>query len=272
MATYGLRGVLSLHHPWRLGLFILAWVGCMFCGFRSYLILFLMLFAAQFWVERMFRTRVFPVLLGLGLMGSAVMLHQLEEMPLVVQRTLSFLPVRVSPLARESAEASLEWRLAMWQIMAPEVPKYLLLGKGYRIDPNEFAIAAANTQRDSANTMQTAIMAGDYHNGPLSLLIPFGLPGLIAVGWFWVVTFRHLLWNYRWGHPELKRVNTFLLVLFTVKLAFFLLVFGGFYADIYMFAGIAGLSVSLNGLPVSKPEEETTVPDTDLWAALPRRF
>ena len=82
--------------------------------------------------------------------------------------------------------------------------------------------------------------------------------------------FRYLLWNYRHGHSELVRINTFLLVLFIAKVLFFIFVFGGFYSDIYVFAGIAGLSVSLNG-PLTREREAVVVEEPDVWAMAPRR-
>lgn len=267
VANYGLGNVLTIHRPWRMGIFLLAWLGCAFCGFRSFLVQFFMLFVIQFWVEGLFRTRILPVLLGLGLVTGALVIHQSDQMPLVVQRTLSFLPIKVSPLARESADSSLEWRLEMWNIMMPEIPRYLLLGKGYGVDATDIAI---NSQRGINNTLDTAIQGGDYHSGPLSLIIPFGIWGVLAVLWFWTALFRYLLWNYRQGHSDLARINTFLLVLFIVKVLFFLFVFGGFYADIYVFAGIAGLSVSLNG-PLTREREAAVVEEPDVWAMAPRR-
>ena len=35
------------------------------------------------------------------------------------------------PDARLDAEGSTEWRLDMWKALLPEVPQYLLLGKGF---------------------------------------------------------------------------------------------------------------------------------------------
>jgi hypothetical protein len=270
MVNYGLRKVLSLHQPWRLGLFLLAWIGCVFSGFRSSLIMLLLLFAMQFWIEGLFRTRIFPALVGVSILGGSLVVAQLDRMPIVVQRTLSFLPIRVSSLAQESANSSLEWRLEMWRLLLPEVPKYLILGKGYGLDPSDLTIMAINEQR-GGGSMQTAMMAADYHSGPLSLLIPFGLPGLCAVGWFWMAAYRYLLWHYRWGRPDLKTINTYLLVFFTVKALFFMVFFGGFYSDIYVFIGIAGLSASLNGPRVREAQVAAINDDANLWAMELRR-
>ena len=95
-------------------------------------------------------------------------------------------------------------------------------------------------------------MAGDYHNGPLSVIIPFGVAGMI--GWlrFLWASLRVIYQNYQFGDPAYHRINTFLFAYFLVKAVFFFTVFGGLGSDIIMFTGLVGLSVSLNG-GVAKP-------------------
>ena len=97
----------------------------------------------------------------------------------------------------------------MWRLVLPEVPKYLLLGKGYSINAQDLAMAglSAGTEEDAlAGTM----MSTDYHNGPLSLIIPFGLAGVAGFVWFLWAGCKVLRYNFRYGDPEFKRINTFL--------------------------------------------------------------
>jgi len=89
-------------------------------------------------------------------------------------------------------------------------------------------------------------LAGDYHNGPLSVLIPFGIWGLAAFVWLMVAGARFLYTNFREGAPELRQINAFLLALFLARILFFCFVFGTLHGDLYHFAGILGLSVALN--------------------------
>jgi hypothetical protein len=69
------------------------------------------------------------------------------------------------------------------------------------------------------------------------------------------------LWaNYKYGDPELRKTNAFLLAYFTAKILLFFLVFGGFYSDLALFVGLTGFSASLNGgiakpAPVPVPED-----------------
>src|SRR5439155_8412052 len=105
-------------------------------------------------------------------------------------------------------------------------------------------------------------LAGDYHSGPLSVIIPFGLPGMFAFIWFLVAGFKVVRRNYRFGDPAFRRVNMFLLAFFIAKVIFFFGVFGGFYSDLASFTGLLALSVSINGGMAQKavaPAEPTMV-------------
>ena len=173
----------------------------------------------------------------------------------VVQRTLSFLPVNVDFDVRQSTEASTEWRVEMWKRVLPDVPKYLLKGKGFNLSADEVYWANQNSLR-SGEVATGSQVAGDYHNGPLSIVIPFGIWGVIGIGWFWFAAVRFLHHNYRFGDPALHRINTVLMALFVAKMLFFLFIFGAFYSDLFFFTGLAGLAVSLNGPPGARVPKE----------------
>ncbi len=253
LVRYGIRGVFAPGKIWRAGLLFLAFGACLYSGFRSFLVLMMLVFAVQFFLEGLHRTRALAVMFGVGMVGLALILTQAERLPMVVQRTLSVLPVNISSVAKLSADSSSEWRLAMWKALLPEIPKHLLLGKGFSINATDLYFSG-----DKSNLAQEsfhwAIVTGDYHNGPLSVIIPFGIWGLLAFGWFCWASLQYLYQNYKHGPPEFRIINTFLLSCFVGRLIFFLLVFGGFYSDLYLFTGLIGLSVSLNG--VGQPQRE----------------
>ena len=245
LARYGLRRIFYLRRPWPFFLFILAFLGCAFTGFRTVFVTFILMFICQFLFERLFRWgTVFPSL-GLLLLAAAVVLPNADRLPIVVQRTISVLPAKITPIAELSAEGSSTWRLEMWKDLLPEVPQYLLKGKGFGIDPTDLAFA----QRDTAfaSNYSAALAAGDYHSGPLSLIIPLGIWGVIAFAWFIIAGLRYLYRQYRYGDPALQTINTFFLAYFIARLIVYLVVFGGFFSDLFIFTGIIGMSVSLNG-------------------------
>jgi hypothetical protein len=91
------------------------------------------------------------------------------------------------------------------------------------------------------------IASGVYHSGPLSLSLGLGIWGIAAFVWFCVSALIVLYRNYRYSPPELATANTLLLAYFVGRLVYFVIVYGHFAEDLFVFTGLAGLSVSLNG-------------------------
>ena len=255
LARWGVTGLFDLGRPWRLALLLGAGFVSMYGGFRSAVMFQLVIFAFLFWIEGLWRTRYLALTLGVGLAAAAVFLPFADRMPLSVQRAVSFLPVKVDPLVKQSAQVSTEWRLEIWKNVWPDVPRYLFKGKGYALDPHELYGTWDNAVRGYARSTEVAAMAGDYHNGPLSVVIPFGIYGVAAFVWFLAAGVRVLLQNYRCGDPELRTINGLLLSLFVTRIIFFFFVFGALYHDLFQFTGLAGLSVALNG-GVRRPDPE----------------
>ncbi|HPY31053.1 MAG TPA: O-antigen ligase family protein [Verrucomicrobiota bacterium] len=246
IARHGVSGVLDLRRPWRLAFLFLALGACLYSGFRSALILLLLTCAAAFVVEGLHRTKYLVIILALGLAGLMVVLPRLSHMPYVVQRSLSFLPVKVDANVAYDVRGSTTWRIEMWKEVFEQLPRYALLGKGYAIDPNELRLAQESTWRGYAG-WRVASVAGDYHNGPLSVVIPLGIWGLLAFAWFLVAGARVLYANYRYGNPGLRTINRFLFAYFLVRIFFFIAVFGSFYTEFSIFTGLVGFGLSLNG-------------------------
>jgi hypothetical protein len=57
MIRYGIRGIFDITRPLRLLTLILIIAGSMYGGFRSTVILYLLVFIFQFWFEGLFRTK-----------------------------------------------------------------------------------------------------------------------------------------------------------------------------------------------------------------------
>jgi hypothetical protein len=253
LAMYGIQGLIDLRHGWRLVLLMgVVFVGFL-GGFRSVFVTYVLVFISQFYFERLYRTRLLPLMILVGILTAAMLLPMVDRLPLSLQRTLSVLPVQVDPAVRFSADASSEWRVEMWKLLLPEIPRYLLLGKGFGLNAREMELLSDLQKSGRANSMEVALLASDYHNGPLTVIIPFGIFGVLAFVWFLVASLRALYRNYRYGEAALKTVNTFLLAFFVARVAFFIFVYGAFHTELYIFTGIIGLSISLNG-GVARPE------------------
>jgi hypothetical protein len=268
MARYGIKGIFTFSRPWRIVAFIAVIIASLFGGFRSIVIIFGLTFAIQFFLEGLFRTRLFPILVASTLALSLLILPNSQRLPRTIQRVFSFLPLELDPLVKADAQASLEWRLEMWRVLMPEVGKHLYRGKGFSINPTDLYLAEESTRRGLSKNYESAIIAGDYHNGPISILIPFGIYGFAVFLWFVIAALWALRRNYLYGEPELKTVNTFLIAYFIMRIVFFFVFFGGFVIELYHLAGLLGLSISLNSgvRKASDAQEATLTP-----AAIPAR-
>jgi len=247
LSRYGADGLFAFGKPWRMALFIVTIVASGFAGYRSLAVLMGLSFFIMFFVQKLWRTRILLIMACVCALTAAGIVGFSRQLPLPVQRALSFLPlIEIDPLTRVTADNSNEWRLEMWKAALPLVPQYLFMGKGYVISPDELFMAQQSAQMGNTASWEGALLAGDYHNGPLSLIIPFGIYGVIVFAWFAVASIRLLHQYYTNGPPELRRINAFLLSLFVARILFFVFIFGSFHAELYYFTGLIGLAVALN--------------------------
>ena len=179
-----------------------------------------------------------------------------ESLPLPAQRAISFLPVRVDPVAAIDANNSLAWRFAMWRVVLREVPEHLWLGKGYAIDPTDIYLAQESVKRGFQSDYELSVRTGDYHNGPLSVLVPFGVAGAVTLILFVLACIRALIRNLKYGDPDVRNINTFLLSYFVGFFIYFVLFFGAIEVHLWIFVSTVGLSLAVNGgvkAPVTQP-------------------
>jgi hypothetical protein len=247
MLRFGIRGILDWHRPWRPITFILMLALGLLGGFRSFLILFGLVSLVQFYFEGLFRSRFFVWFSLAGVLGGTLLFAFADHLPPAVQRSISFLPVQIDPAVRRDATGTLDWRLEMWRVVLPSVPRYLLLGKGYNFDGTDYYLTTKGSERGIFRAYEGAMISSDYHQGVLTLIIPFGIWGVLAFSAFCVASLRVLYRNYRYTAPELRLVNTFLLSYFTGRLLFYFIFYGEFNLDLMVFTGTIGISLSLNG-------------------------
>ena len=166
-----------------------------------------------------------PRLLALSLVGCTflVLLYGFaSELPLSMQRTVSFLPgLEVSPVARTQALDSLDWRWEVWKAALPEVPKHLLLGKGFTFNVASFIFG-------QVSQYDWALLNSTYHNGPLSTLILTGLPGTLSMlGLQILLIVRHGREQQRaWVNPTLKNYHLAFYAYFIIEVGIFWIIYG----------------------------------------------
>jgi hypothetical protein len=256
LALYGIRGIFLSGRRRRLILFILFFSLSLMGGYRSTLIGLVLLFAIQFFLEGLHRTKLLPIFIVLGVCLLVVLIPLTPKLPYTAQRSLSFLPfLPVDSMAKSESQATLDWRYKLWTSLLPMVPKHLLLGKGYAITAEDWETIGKDSAFKTVDPSQQGLaLSTDYHNGWLSVIIPFGIWGTIAFLWFLITSGWALYANYRRSDPALKMANTLLLALFLKTAVDF---FGGALSShMVYFAGVIGFSISLNGgvrLPVRAP-------------------
>src|SRR5205823_2673160 len=117
VARYGLRGVFDWTRPWRLCLFCVLIGASLFGGFRSLLIVLLLLFAFQLYFEGLYTLRNNAIVTGSLVLLLAALISFTTKFPAAVQRALSFLPIPVEENVRADAAGTAEWRWLMWKVL-----------------------------------------------------------------------------------------------------------------------------------------------------------
>jgi hypothetical protein len=251
LAKLGLKGILRADRPGRFLLFLLLLVLTFLGGFRIVLVSYMMIGFLLFFLEGLYQTRLSLVIIMGGIICAALLVPFAEKLPFTFQRALTILPLKLDPAAVADAEGSKKWRQEIWADTWPKVPQYLLLGKGYALTALDFemmgnGVFTGGKAVDMDKSLTGLAVSGDYHNGPLSTLVPFGIWGAIAFVWLSLTAVYVLYRNYKYGDPELKTVNTFLLVLGVAGLISFYFIFGAYQNDIGGYAKLAGFSIALN--------------------------
>jgi hypothetical protein len=255
LLRYGLRGCLQVTKPWRMLALVGSIVACLYSGFRSSFLLMLILVLVQFFIEGLHRTKYLLGFLLVLVMCAVGVIAFADKLPLSAQRCLTILPLDLDRAAIEQAKNSTDWRLDMWRALIPDIPKYFWVGKGYALDPKDMYFSQTHISRRIDAPYEVSLVAGDYHNGPLTLIIPFGIFGVIAFVWFFFAGLRVLRRNLQYGDPTIQNINCFLLTFYIVKMIFFTFIFGAFYLDLAAFTGTVALSLAMNhGIASPAPE------------------
>jgi hypothetical protein len=253
LARFGLRGIFAGGKVWWRAPFFVFMIGLtLLGGFRNILFSNALLCMLMFFMEGLHRTRLLPFFLLIGLIGACLLVPLAHKLPYTFQRTLSFLPLDIDSDARADAEDSSEWRFRMWHDLWPQVPQYLLLGKGYALSSDDFEMIGTGTLANGAEAHMDAsegslAVSGDYHSGPLSTLIPFGAWGGLTFLWFTFAGWRVMYRNLKYGDAQLRIANICFFAQYIASVIGFLFVFGSYSDAIFGFSKIIGFSIALNG-------------------------
>jgi hypothetical protein len=195
-------------------------------GHRIALLSILVFFVVASLLERRRRPALFLIRVaaaGLGVLVVAMLVARL--LPLSFQRALAVIPFAdVSLEARLDAEMTSIWRVEIWKLLLREIPDHLWIGKGFVFSPRD--LASLNYAPGAA--MQNFIVSHNYHNGPLTLLIDTGIPGLAFGTLFMVATivvhYRHV--RDPWNDRLLAGLHRLMLAWFISRTLIFFFAFG----------------------------------------------
>jgi len=172
--------VVKWKKSWITALFWVAAMGVTgLAGFRSRLVVGLMLTAAFFYFRATNRKAYVVKAALAGCLVWMMVVASSPMLPLGLQRAVSFIPgVNVSLRQAANAESSTEWRYEIWRFCMEEAPNYWLVGRGITFDVRDAAVelGIADVQ---GQTQWFMFFTHSYHSGPLTLLIDYGLPGLL---------------------------------------------------------------------------------------------
>jgi len=265
LARYGLRGIFMAGRLWRPILFSAGFILTMLGGYRSFLGTFAMLCFLMLFLEGLHYTRLSALLVLGGVLGALLLGAFSDKLPFTFQRAMSFLPFKWETEAVMDAQGSSEWRYAIWRATWPKVPGYLLLGKGFALSQEDYqnigqgAFAALGTSHIDA-AEDTLAISSDFHSGPLSTLIPFGIWGAIGIVWLMAATVFVLLRNYWYGDAELRIFNAYMLASCVSSIISFFFIFGAFQNDVGSFAKFAGFSIAMNWGVARRPAKAASNP------------
>ncbi|MEY4388074.1 MAG: hypothetical protein RLY20_3357 [Verrucomicrobiota bacterium] len=265
LAFKGLRGILNIRQPWYLLLVLVCLAVGTIGGFRSFLMGMLVIGGTIFLLEGLHKTRLILLVLAIFALISVGLVAYSDKLPISVQRSLTFLPLKLDAWVRQEAQGSLDWRIEMWDYLNKEVPANLVVGKGYAIDPDAMRMSMFNSSYDYGPKSEWAMLTGEYHNGPLSVVIPFGIWGVVAFLWFLTAGAMRLHWHYRNCDPDMVTINRVLFALFLARIAFFIFLIGSLYSGLVEFAFLAGLGEALNmRKPAAQESTEQTAESPEL--------
>jgi len=175
------------------------------------------------------RKRTFVLWLLIGLAGLGFLMIAAPMLPRAVQRAISFVEfIPVDPDIARRAHGSSTWRFDLWKdYCIPNVPKYLLIGRGIAHDITQFAWL----QSSWYGSADFYYYMGRYHSGPFSLLLDCGLAGLICFTTFFLLSMKEGWRTTRQSKSEENnryavRYYAYLCFLLTYRVFGFYLLFG----------------------------------------------
>lgn len=183
-----------------------------------------------------------PLMLAiLGVCALLIVGYFAIYLPNSMQRAFSWIPgSRTTITAQISGSSTMDWRFILWERAISDLwanPQWLFIGQGLAFDPSGFEGLVISGDF----SYEWAFVCRAYHHGILSLLLIFGIPGLvIGAGILITTSVRHIkLSQQSCGDELLNRIYRVVLAYFCARMVLFLTVGGDVqnYFPIFLFFG-----------------------------------
>lgn len=174
----------------------------MLTGFRSGFVSYAMI--AGIGTLVFFKRRVPILVIGLivgGLVYGGLILTY-DVLPYAVQRAASFLPgIKATGQAAFDAQQTLDWRFEIWRYAWDRFPEFAAIGRGLTWDITAWKYLG------SANYGSPFFYFANhnYHSGPVTLLVDYGIPGTVLWIGFQVWVLRYV-WSL--GHLCMQKLRS----------------------------------------------------------------
>ena len=235
--------------------FVLSWllvaVGfgiSLFSGSRNGLIFFFFVIILHQCLVHGIRIHTILVLASAFILSVAFIYLFAPMAPPNIQRTFAWLPgIDVPDWVKLDAWGTIDWRFELWmKAITMKVPDFLWIGEGLAYDEHK-QMASLMMGTQAGDNFSWALDSGAYHNGPLGLLIAYGIPGLLLGSCFLIGSaVRHYKLSHRpWKNHRLWAAHVAILSAHIYAVIFFFIIWGdaaGFLTSIvFYFAVLEGL-------------------------------
>ncbi len=212
------------------------------------------------------------VMIGMGTMAALLLCYPLiPYMPGAMQRALSWLPMAPIPWdIKYEASQSSSVRTVVWEMAWDEVPNYLLIGKGFTVNPGD--LMAISVRTDWA---LNAFLSHNYHSGPLSLVLDTGLFGFIFGTAFMITAAFEMYRRQREiaGPPLMQRAYNYFLVQVLYSVPAYYLIFGDVRESFpIMFINLAVMIVIYNSSEKVRDQIPTATAPSSITTTPSARF
>ena len=180
LLSFNLREFLTLRR-WYLSPLAAGALGMgLYSGHRWVLVMAGLTALYGLWSQRFFSVRNTCLTVLLAILCLAGTYAFSRELPLTVQRAVSFLPgIRVDSQSYSDAASTLHTRKLLRQVGWQMVPDYLWLGRGFGLNA-----AVDYSYQWEPTTITWHVNQGKFYNGPIGLLVNTGLPGTVCMALF----------------------------------------------------------------------------------------